>query len=65
LDGRRPVIARARKSLVTDAGRVAPGETYTVRPRRPHFVTNVGMNSAVFLVLQFYRTGEYDFVPLT
>ena len=45
--------------------RLAPGETYTVRPRRPHFVTNVGMDSAVFLVLQFYGTGDYDFVPLT
>jgi quercetin dioxygenase-like cupin family protein len=45
--------------------RLAPGETYTVRPRRPHFVTNVGTDSAVFLVLQLYSTGEYDFVPLT
>jgi hypothetical protein len=35
------------------------------RPRSPHFVTNVGMDSAVFLVLQFYGTGVYDFVPLT
>jgi quercetin dioxygenase-like cupin family protein len=45
--------------------RLAPGETYTVRPRRPHLVTNVGTDSAVFLVLQLYSTGEYDFVPLT
>ena len=42
--------------------RLAPGETYTVRPRRPHLVTNGGSDSAVFLVLQL---GEYDFVPLT
>ena len=43
--------------------RLAPGETYTVRPGRPHLVTNGGDTSAVFLVLQ--GIGEYDFVPLT
>jgi len=42
--------------------RLVPGETYTVRPRRPHLVTNSGGDSAVFLVLQF---GEYDFVQLS
>ena len=42
--------------------RLAPGETYTVRPRRPHLVTNGGEGSATFLVLQ--GIGEYDFVPL-
>lgn len=42
--------------------RLAPGETYTVRPRRPHLVTNGGEASATFLVLQ--GIGEYDFVPL-
>ena len=42
--------------------RLAPGETYSVAPRRPHLVTNSGEGSAVFLVLQ---KGEYDFVPLT
>jgi quercetin dioxygenase-like cupin family protein len=41
---------------------LAAGETYSVRPRRPHFVTNGGENAATFLVLHF---GEYDFVPLT
>jgi quercetin dioxygenase-like cupin family protein len=41
---------------------LAPGETYTVRPHRPHLVANMGTDSAVFLVLQF---GDYDFVPLT
>jgi quercetin dioxygenase-like cupin family protein len=41
--------------------RLVPGETYTVRPGRPHLVTNAGGGSAVFLVLQL---GEYDFVPL-
>jgi quercetin dioxygenase-like cupin family protein len=45
--------------------RLTPGETYTVCPRRPHLVTNFGTDSAVFLVLQFYGTAEYDFVPLT
>ena len=43
--------------------RLAPGETCTVRPGRPHLVTNAGKTSAVFLVLQ--GIGEYDYVPLT
>ncbi len=42
--------------------RLAPGETYMVKPRRPHLVTNGGDASATFLVLQ--GIGEYDFVPL-
>ena len=42
--------------------RLAPGETYSVKPRRPHLVTNGGDVSATFLVLQ--GIGEYDFVPL-
>ena len=42
--------------------RLVPGETYTVRVRRPHLVTNAGDGSAVFLVLQGF--GEYDFNPL-
>ena len=42
--------------------RLAPGETYCVRPRRPHLVTNSGDSSATFLVLQ--GIGEYDYVPL-
>jgi mannose-6-phosphate isomerase-like protein (cupin superfamily) len=40
-----------------------PGETYTVRPKCAHLVTNAGETSAVFLVLQ--GVGEYDFVPIT
>ena len=40
-----------------------PGETYAVRPGRPHLVANAGDVSAVFLVLQ--GIGEYDFVPMT
>src|SRR5688500_11450433 len=31
---------------------LGPGDTYSVRPRRPHFVANSGEDSAVFLVLQ-------------
>src|SRR5262245_996161 len=42
--------------------RLGPGETYAVKPRRPHLVTNGGDTSATFLVLQ--GVGEYDFVPL-
>ncbi|QDU07441.1 cupin domain-containing protein [Gimesia aquarii] len=41
---------------------LAPGNTYSVRPHRPHLVTNAGKTSATFLVLQ--GIGEYDFVPL-
>jgi quercetin dioxygenase-like cupin family protein len=42
--------------------RLAPGETYSVGPRRPHMVTNDGDCSATFLVLQ--GVGDYDYVPL-
>jgi quercetin dioxygenase-like cupin family protein len=42
--------------------RLGPGDTYTVKPRRPHLVANGGDASATFLVLQ--GIGEYDFVPL-
>jgi mannose-6-phosphate isomerase-like protein (cupin superfamily) len=42
--------------------RLRPGETYAVKARRPHLVTNGGESSASFLVLQ--GIGEYDFVPL-
>lgn len=41
---------------------LGPRDTYSVRPRRPHLVTNGGDRSATFLVLQ---SGDYDFVPLT
>ena len=43
--------------------RLEPGQTYAVKPGRPHLVTNGGDVSAVFLVLQ--GLGEYDYVPLT
>ena len=42
--------------------RLAPGETFTARARRPHLVANGGKKSATFLVLQ--GIGEYDFVPI-
>ena len=43
--------------------RLAPGETFTAKPGRPHLVTNGGNASVNFLVLQ--GVGEYDYVPLT
>jgi quercetin dioxygenase-like cupin family protein len=42
--------------------RLDPGDTYSVRPGRPHLVANDGRSSATFLVLQ--GIGEYDYVPL-
>ena len=58
LEGRLRLFLREPKEDV----RLAPGETYTVRPGRPHLVTNGGEGSATFLVLQ--GIGEYDSVPL-
>ena len=58
IDGRVRLFLREPKEEV----RLAPGDTYSVRPRRPHLVTNGGEGSATFLVLQ--GIGEYDFVPL-
>jgi len=43
--------------------RLGPGDTYSVKARRPHLVVNGGESSSTFLVLQ--GIGEYDFVPLT
>jgi mannose-6-phosphate isomerase-like protein (cupin superfamily) len=43
--------------------RLTRGQTYAVPPKRPHLVTNAGVGSATFLVLQ--GIGKYDFVPLT
>jgi quercetin dioxygenase-like cupin family protein len=59
LDGELRLFLQQPKEEV----RLAPGETYTVAPRRPHLVTNGGKRSATFLVLQ--GIGEYDFVPLS
>jgi quercetin dioxygenase-like cupin family protein len=59
LEGRLRLFLRDPKEEV----RLGPGETYAVRPGRPHLVTNSGDTSATFLVLQ--GIGEYDYVPLT
>ena len=59
LHGRIRIFLRDPKEEV----RLGPGETFSVRPKRPHLVINSGDSSATFLVLQ--GIGEYDFVPLT
>ena len=59
LEGKLRLFLRDPKEEI----RLAPGETYAVRPGRPHLVTNGGDRSATFLVLQ--GIGEYDYVPLT
>jgi mannose-6-phosphate isomerase-like protein (cupin superfamily) len=41
---------------------LGPGSTYSVQPKRPHLVRNVGNTSATFLILQ--GIGEYDYVPM-
>ena len=58
IEGRLRLFLREPKEEVW----LGPGETYSVRPRRPHLVTNGGDGSATFLVLQ--GIGEYDYVPL-
>ena len=59
LEGELRLFLREPKEEV----RLKPGQTYEVRPGRPHLVTNAGEASATFLVLQ--GIGEYDYVPLT
>jgi quercetin dioxygenase-like cupin family protein len=59
LEGRIRVFMRDPKEDVF----LAPGQTLTLAPRRPHLVINAGETSATFLILQ--GIGEYDFVPLT
>ena len=56
LEGELRLFLREPKEEV----RLGPGQTYAVRPGRPHLVTNGGRVSATFLVLQ--GLGEYDFV---
>ena len=58
LEGRLRIFLRDPKEDV----HLGPGETYAVRPQRPHLVTNPGTTSTTFLVLQ--GIGEYDYVPL-
>ena len=59
LEGKLRIFLREPKQEVT----LEPGETYAVRPGRPHLVTNGCDAMATFLVLQ--GIGEYDFIPLT
>ena len=58
IDGRLKLSLREPVEEV----QLGPGDTYSVRARRPHFVANGGDRSATFLVLQ--GVGEYDYVPL-
>jgi quercetin dioxygenase-like cupin family protein len=58
LEGELRLFLREPKEEI----RLHPGKTYSIRPRRPHLVTNGGETSATFLVLQ--GIGEYDYVPL-
>jgi quercetin dioxygenase-like cupin family protein len=58
IEGRLRLFLRDPKEEVL----LGPGDTYSVRARRPHLVVNGGDASATFLVLQ--GIGEYDFVPL-
>ena len=59
LEGKLRIFVRDPKEEI----RLGPGESYAVRPGRPHLVTNGGESLATFLVLQ--GIGEYDYVPLT
>lgn len=58
IEGSLKIFLQEPKENIT----LSPGGTYSVRPRRPHLVTNAGTTSATFLVLQ--GIGDYDFVPL-
>ena len=58
ISGRVRIFLREPKEDI----RLGPGDTYSVKARRPHLVTNAGDASATFLVLQ--GIGEYDYVPL-
>ena len=53
IDGQLRLFLREPKEEV----RLGPGDTYSVKPQRPHLVTNGGERSATFLVLQ--GIGEY------
>ena len=57
IEGRLKIFLREPAEEVS----LASGETYCVRARRPHLVTNAGDSSATFLVLQI---GDYDYVPI-
>lgn len=58
LDGNLRLFLREPKEEV----QLGPGDTYSVKPKRPHLVLNGGNAPTTFLVLQ--GIGGYDFVPL-
>ncbi|HEX2828765.1 MAG TPA: cupin domain-containing protein [Burkholderiales bacterium] len=58
LEGRLQLFMRDPKEKIV----LEPGEMYSVKPGRPHLVTNCGDTVLTFLVLQ--GIGTYDFVPL-
>jgi len=58
LDGRVHLFLRDPQEEVS----LGPGESYCVKARRPHLVTNGGETSTTFFILQ--GVGEYDYVPL-
>ena len=41
---------------------LTPGQVFSIAPKRPHRVTNIGDTSANFIVLQ--GNGEFDFAPI-
>lgn len=41
---------------------LGPGQSYAVKPGRPHLVTNASNTSMTILVLQ--GVGEYDYIPM-
>lgn len=42
--------------------RLTPGQIFAIAPKRPHRVTNIGDESANFIVLQ--GNGQFDFAPI-
>jgi quercetin dioxygenase-like cupin family protein len=58
LEGQLHIFLREPKEDLV----LAPGQTFSVQPNRPHLVMNGGNASATFLVLQ--GIGEYDFIAL-
>ena len=42
--------------------RLTPGQIFSIVPKRPHRVKNIGDTSANFIVLQ--GNGEFDFTPI-
>lgn len=58
LEGRLRIYLQNPKESVD----LAPGETFTVVPKRPHMTANALETTTTFLVLQ--GIGDYDYVPL-